>query len=107
MLAAPVLSRYVTARLNQINNFSVDILPVINNFFGPSVTVAGLLTGQDILAQAINVDEYDLIVLPPRIINEDGVLLDDFYPYQIAETLQKPVQVWDGDFGKLVDEDNG
>ena len=107
MLAAPVLSRYVTARLNQINNFSVDILPVINNFFGPSVTVAGLLTGQDILAQAINVDEYDLIVLPPRIINEDGVLLDDFYPHQIAEALHRPVQVWDGDFGKLVDEDNG
>ncbi|HOG76090.1 MAG TPA: DUF512 domain-containing protein, partial [Candidatus Marinimicrobia bacterium] len=107
MLAAPVLSRYVTARLNQINNFSVDILPVINNFFGPSVTVAGLLTGQDILAQAINVDEYDLIVLPPRIVNEDGILLDDLYPYQIAEALHRPVQVWDGDFGKLVDEDNG
>jgi len=85
----------------------VDILPVINNFFGPSVTVAGLLTGQDILAQAINVDEYDLIVLPPRIVNEDGILLDDLYPYQIAEALHRPVQVWDGDFGKLVDEDNG
>jgi len=103
-LAAPVLSRYVTARLNQINNFSVDLLPVINNFFGPSVTVAGLLTGQDIIAQAINIDEYDLIVLPPRVVNEDGVLLDDLYPHQIAAALHKPVQVWDGNFGKLVEE---
>jgi len=101
-LAAPLLGQFVTIRLNQITNFHVDIFPVINNFFGPSVTVAGLLTGKDIIAQIQNIDDYDLIVLPPRIVNEDGILLDDITPAQISQALDRPVRVWDGDFQKLV-----
>ncbi len=101
-LAAPVIGEHVAPRLNQIGNFHVDIFPVINHFFGPSVTVAGLLTGRDILTQVKNIDEYDLVVLPPRVINEDGALLDDVRPQQLAESFHKPVQVWDGDYRKLV-----
>jgi putative radical SAM enzyme (TIGR03279 family) len=50
-LAAPVLEP-VVARLNRIEGLDVELLPVVNDFFGPSVTVAGLLTGQDILRRA-------------------------------------------------------
>ncbi len=47
-MAQDVLAR-VAAELNRIDNLTVDLLPVINGFFGPLVTVAGLLCGQDIL----------------------------------------------------------
>lgn len=105
-LAAPLIREHIAARLNQINNFHVDIFPVMNNFFGPLVTVAGLLTGRDIMNQVKDVDDYDLIILPPRIVNEDGVLLDDFHPQQIGETLHKPVRIWDGDYRKLIKEEH-
>ncbi|MFA4922031.1 MAG: DUF512 domain-containing protein [Candidatus Neomarinimicrobiota bacterium] len=105
-LAAPLLREFVVDRLNQITNIHVDIMPVINNFFGRSVTVAGLLTGRDIITQKKNIDNYDLIILPPRIINEDGILLDDFTPAQIAAKLGKPVRIWDGDFIKLVADEH-
>jgi len=105
-LAASLIREQVAARLNQIGNFHVDIFPVMNNFFGRSVTVAGLLTGRDIMNQVKNVDAYDLIILPPRIVNENGVLLDDTHPQQIAETLRKPVRIWDGDYRKLIKEEH-
>jgi putative radical SAM enzyme (TIGR03279 family) len=104
-LAAPILRERIVPRLNQIKNFHVDVFPVINNFFGSSVTVAGLLTGRDILKQVKNAGDYDLIVLPPRLINEDGLLLDDIEPRQISEAWRKPVRVWDGDYRKLVKEE--
>ena len=41
-LIAPVLQRVVD-RLNRIENFQVTLLPVVNQFFGETVTVSGLL----------------------------------------------------------------
>jgi NifB/MoaA-like Fe-S oxidoreductase len=36
-------------RLNQIEGLSVRLLPVVNQFFGETVTVSGLLMGQDVI----------------------------------------------------------
>jgi len=47
-MAQDVISR-VADVLNRIDNLTVEVLPVVNEFFGPLVTVAGLLCGQDIL----------------------------------------------------------
>jgi len=47
-LAAPVLEP-VVERLNHIDNLSVSLVAIENRFFGPSVTVAGLLTGDDLV----------------------------------------------------------
>ena len=37
--------------LNQIDNLTVTLFPIINKFYGESVTVTGLLTGTDIITQ--------------------------------------------------------
>src|SRR5215216_3273010 len=48
-LITPVLQRVVD-RLNRIENFHVTLLSVINQFFGETVTVSGLLMAQDVVA---------------------------------------------------------
>ncbi|MBK9712247.1 MAG: DUF512 domain-containing protein [Kouleothrix sp.] len=48
-LIAPILRR-VADRLSRIENLSVTLLPVVNQFFGETVTVSGLLMGQDVVA---------------------------------------------------------
>src|SRR6266511_38459 len=45
-LIAPVLQRVVD-RLNRVENLRATLLPVVNQFFGETVTVSGLLMGQD------------------------------------------------------------
>lgn len=50
------------------------IVPVINDFFGHSINVTGLLTGIDILKQ---LPENSPVILPAVVLNQDNLFLDD------------------------------
>lgn len=47
-LIAPTMQRIVD-RLNRIENLTVQVIPVVNQFFGETVTVSGLLMAQDVI----------------------------------------------------------
>lgn len=56
----------------------VEVYTVKNEFFGPTVTVSGLLSGHDIKRKITNLDkEYDRIILPPNCVNESKLFLED------------------------------
>jgi len=101
-LAKPVLFDYLLPYLNMITNLTVEILAVTNHFFGKTVTVSGLLTGQDIIEQFPKSLKYDLIFLPPRCINEDGLLLDDMTPADIGKAVGSPVLIGSEDIVEMV-----
>ncbi|MBC8491147.1 MAG: DUF512 domain-containing protein [Candidatus Marinimicrobia bacterium] len=101
-LAEPVLCDYLLPYLNMIANLTVETLTVTNHFFGETVTVSGLLTGQDIVEQFPKSLKYDLIFLPPRCINEDGLLLDDMTPEDIGKAVGSPVLVGSDDIVEMV-----
>ena len=65
--------------LRQIENLEVQVLPVVNQFFGSEVTVAGLLCGQDVLDALLANDNLgDLVLLPRVMLDNEGVrFLDD------------------------------
>ena len=54
----------------------VEVLPVHNRYFGPSVTIAGLLAGADILDAAGDGRRGDLALLPGEALNGDRVFID-------------------------------
>jgi putative radical SAM enzyme (TIGR03279 family) len=81
----------MVARLNEIAHLTVDLTPVPNRFFGETVTVAGLLTGQDILAALRPCPRPDLYLLPAVALNQDGLLLDDLRPADLERELGAPV----------------
>ncbi|MBV9022026.1 MAG: DUF512 domain-containing protein, partial [Ktedonobacteraceae bacterium] len=57
----------------------VQVLPVVNQFFGAEVTVAGLLCAQDVLAALEqNSNLGDLVLLPRVMLDNEGTrFLDD------------------------------
>ena len=66
---------------------------VDNDFFGPGITVSGLLSGQDI-ASALSAGEWDFALLPPNCINGDGLTLDELTIPQLEEMCRgMPVRV--------------
>lgn len=75
--AVPVLEK-ILERLRRIEGLNVQLIPVQNHFFGSTVTVTGLLTGQDIIHTMGN-DYRGKIVLIPEVLLRDGqeTLLDD------------------------------
>ncbi|HHU93020.1 MAG TPA: DUF512 domain-containing protein [Halanaerobiaceae bacterium] len=68
----------IVNRLQEIPGLDIYTIPVENEFFGSSVTVTGLLTGQDIInkiKQLSNKPEY--IIIPDIVLNPVGLFLDN------------------------------
>jgi putative radical SAM enzyme (TIGR03279 family) len=81
-LFEPVL-RQMTA-----DSAGVEVVPVVNRFFGETVTVAGLLTGQDVVAQLQDRDLGGVVMLPPAMFGgPEGQTLDEMWPPQIANAI--------------------
>jgi putative radical SAM enzyme (TIGR03279 family) len=93
----PYLSRFIN-RLTENNDVSITVLPVDNEFFGQSVTVAGLLTGRDIIrALHDNTDSYDILIVPDVVLKEGAeVFLDDVSLKDIEEATGLKTVVTDG-----------
>jgi len=90
-LYAARLERLVAA----IVGAAARVAAVPNHFFGGSVSVAGLLTGQDIARHlAMLPDLGEAIVVPAVALRDrDGVFLDDMTPADLAAAVGVPVRV--------------
>ncbi len=84
----------VANRLNQIEGLTVDVHTIVNKFYGDQVTVTGLITGQDIIAQLQNRFTADVLLIPDVMLKEDAdIFLDDFHVEQIRDQLQLEILV--------------
>ena len=70
----------------EIEGLSVSVYKIINNFYGESVTVSGLLTGQDLAAQLADRELGDKLLIPANCLR-DGVFLDDMTLEELSQRL--------------------
>lgn len=92
--AAPTLSRCAKKIIEWAKNIEIEVAGLENRFFGSSVTVAGLLIGEDMLAGISEAGRnFDAVLLPPYCVNLSGVFLDEMAPGELAEILGVPVYV--------------
>jgi putative radical SAM enzyme (TIGR03279 family) len=96
MLFAPTLARAARA-FTRLTGVPLRVFPIVNERLGETITVAGLLCGQDVIRQLQDVELCgDLIVLPRLMFDHpDGVALDDVSPIDIAQALEKTVVLAD------------
>jgi len=77
----------------RVDGLTVTVLPVVNEFFGGNIGVAGLLTGQDILAQLSGRSLGDLVLLPDVALRDEAnVFLDDLTAADLEAALGVPVR---------------
>lgn len=90
-LAVPVL-RGPVDRLNRIAGLGVALVPVVNDFFGGSVSCAGLLTGKDIVATLERQDALGEVILIPAVSfkDDEDVFLDDVTLDQVSQRFGRP-----------------
>lgn len=89
-------------RLKTIEGPRIRLVIAENGFFGPSVTVAGLLTGQDILRALKGKRLGDLVVVPSGALKEDeDLFLDNMSLGQLEQALSVKVRKTDT-FSELV-----
>jgi putative radical SAM enzyme (TIGR03279 family) len=76
-------------RLSEKEGVEIDLTRVENNFFGPTVTVAGLLTGRDLIRSLHDIaGPYRALLVPDVVLKEDeDVFLDDVSLRDIEEAV--------------------
>lgn len=89
--AATDIKRFC-AQLSIKTGIKIQVVPIRNDFFGGGVTVSGLLTGGDIMAQ-LKGYELGVALLVPAVICRDGgdTLLDDVTLTDLAVHIKIPV----------------
>ena len=89
MLAYPMIKRSAELITSRTKGLRIDVFPIRNDFFGERITVSGLLTGQDIIAQLKGKDLGSEIHLPESVVRAGtDVFLDDITVSQVADALQ-------------------
>lgn len=103
--AAPFMERLTRAARERFPALRGEVVPIVNDFFGHSITVSGLVTGGDIIAQlGRRGDLGERVILPANMLRHgEGVFLDDVTLPQLSEALGRPVQVSETDGYSLVD----
>ncbi|MCI0404706.1 MAG: DUF512 domain-containing protein, partial [candidate division Zixibacteria bacterium] len=90
--AYPTLKRCAQKIMEWAPNLKIEVIGLENRFFGPSVTVAGLLIGEDMLAGISAAGrDFDAVLLPPYCVNLSGVFLDEMTPGELSGILGLPV----------------
>ena len=90
-LFRPVLSDCI-ARFNRRFDSGLQVVGAENRFLGRTITVAGLLGGQDIADALRSVDLGDSVIIPQESVSRvDGRLIDNLTPEDISLSVAKPV----------------
>lgn len=75
-------------------NYHIQVFSIKNDFFGPEITVSGLLTGQDIIKQLQEKELGEYLMLPDSLLrNDTTTLLDDMEISDIEKALDIPIKI--------------
>ncbi|MGE4271694.1 MAG: DUF512 domain-containing protein [Desulfitobacterium sp.] len=75
-------------QLATIQGLAIELHTITNEFFGPTVTVAGLLTAQDIANQVGNI-KGEIFLIPEVMLKADeDIFLDDLSVEWLSQALQ-------------------
>ena len=74
--------------MRKIPGLQIKVYKIVNNFFGKSITVSGLLTGKDIYEQLLDKELGDLLLVPANALRAgEEVFLCDMTVDELAERL--------------------
>lgn len=85
------MASQVMERFSQI---TIYVYPIRNDFFGEQITVSGLLTGQDLMAQLTGKKLGERVLLPQNVLKSgERIFLDDITVDMLEKALQVPVDI--------------
>lgn len=104
VLATPIIKEILEKLKELFPNLDGTVYTIYNEFFGPDITVAGLLTGQDIINQLKGKNLGEFLILPSVLLRSgEEVLLDDLTVKDIERALDIRIKIADSDGKSLVD----
>ena len=103
-LAAPILEEELKGMKEKYLGVRIRIYPIENRFFGESITVAGLLTGQDLKSALCGKILGEELLLTEHMFKRgEDVFLDDMTLEELSRALQVPVTIVKSDGKALLE----
>lgn len=102
-MAAPFIKKYMEMIHEKFPNVDVDVISIRNEFFGETITVSGLITGQDLIRQLSGRDLGEKLLLPCNMLkNEEDIFLDDISVEELSRKLNVEIVIVDEGGSDLV-----
>ncbi len=93
-LAAPFIEQMANKCMECFPNREIKVVPIRNDFFGEMITVSGLITGQDMIAQLKGRDLGDYVAIPCNMLRMgERVFLDDLTIEDVENALQVKIVI--------------
>lgn len=93
-LAFPYINKMAEQMMEKYPQLKIHVYAIRNDFFGEMITVSGLLTGQDILAQLKDKELGERVLLPQNVLKSgEAVFLDDVTLEEFEKALQVQVDI--------------
>ena len=93
-LAASTIKEQVEKIRKQYPNIEAEVVAIRNDFFGKQITVAGLVTAQDIISQLKDRKLGEILLLPEVMLRSgEQVFLDDLTVSDVEKALQTGVRI--------------
>ena len=100
--AAPFLSKLLVTAQEKYDSINGRVYAIVNDFFGHTIDVAGLVTGQDLIAQLRGRELGERLLIPQTMLRDgEGVFLDDVTVCQVESELGVKVVPIGQDGGEL------
>ena len=93
-LAYPYLCKMAEKITEKFPGVRIHVYCIRNDFFGERITVSGLITGQDLMAQLKERELGRRLLIPCNMLKTDeDIFLDDFTVEQVSGALQVPIDI--------------
>lgn len=93
-LAGPHIAKLGHRVETQFASVTVQVFEIRNEFFGEMITVSGLITGQDLIAQLKGKDLGEELLLPVNMMRSgEHVFLDDLSVADVEKALQIKIRI--------------
>ena len=94
LLAAPYIEKAASMVKEKYPDIRIEVCAIHNHFFGETITVAGLLTGQDLKSQLAGRDLGERLLLSCNLLRDgETVFLDDMTIAELEEALQTEISI--------------
>jgi len=75
-----------------VKGVEITIKPIVNRFFGETVTVSGLITGQDLVAQLSGMEADEILITKSMLREGEDIFLDDMTLEKAQNALSIPIR---------------
>ena len=82
---APFMRELIAS--HPVAGVDIEVRPIVNRFFGETVTVSGLITGQDLVAQLCGVQADEILITKSMLREGEDVFLDDMTLTEAQQAL--------------------